>query len=858
VTRRRFTDAMLCIGPRRPGLTLGLTLALTALSILAVSRLRPDASVGSLLGRANPAASVLADILDRFSVGDDLLVLASFPGDSGPPSADDRAAALRDFALRLADRLAPGLNQRQDARAAVRAVATAPPPSLAEYATRELVPAGAYFLADEDLDALLARLSRHQMDAQLSQNEAMLAAPGPAALAEALIRDPLRIREFLAPRLAALAPPMRTLRSGQEFISPDARSILIRVTGAGAPGDLDAARRLTSLVDRAARQAGPGPLTIELTGTPAIAALSERAVKGDLISSIAWSVSLMGALFLIMYRSPAAFPLAIFPVAVGILGAFAVHSLFSLALTPLTAVIAAMLAGLGSDYGVHLMSHVEHDRGAGDGPRAAPERAVRALAAPLFIACLTSIAGFIALLTSELPALRDFAGVGCLGLLLVLGATLATLPALLVILPARFAGIGLVGARFSFAPVAALTWKHRHACLAIALALTASLVFTVFRPGPFSWIEDDLRVMHPSPNAALDAQRRAAAAFGVSPGTLLVHLCAADDDHLAALSHRAAEALQSPGAKSVGVAGVLGPHSLIPDPARTSEIRARLRAIDSARVERDFRDALAASSFEPSRFEGYITFLRSLLGESPAPTLDTLRRYPAVADTFLATMPAGARSSEAIVSVLFTRDLDQRESRAAVIEALRTLLADLPGATLTGLPVLAHDAESVIRRDLPRVLSIGLALVIVLLWLFFRSAMDVALALLPFAFGVLCMLAWMRASGTPFNMVNQMALPILCGLGVDFGIFLVSTTRHARAEDADTPETVRRLGASLHAVFMSTAPNVLAVGALTATSVPAIQSLGNCLAVGLLGAWLGAQLIVAPAAIARSARSRSA
>jgi hypothetical protein len=62
------------------------------------------------------------------------------------------------------------------------------------------------------------------MRGQLRRNEALLAQPGPAAAAaaRALLRDPLRLHEFLKPRLAA---------AGASFATFAARTPCSRPTG---------------------------------------------------------------------------------------------------------------------------------------------------------------------------------------------------------------------------------------------------------------------------------------------------------------------------------------------------------------------------------------------------------------------------------------------------------------------------------------------------------------------------------------------------------------------------------------------------------------------------------------------------
>ncbi len=74
-----------------------------------------------------------------------------------------------------------------------------------------VVPSALYYLCDEAFEAARQRLTPQAMVRQIHQNEAMLAAPGPASavIAKQLIHDPLRLREFLEPSLltpAGLGP----------------------------------------------------------------------------------------------------------------------------------------------------------------------------------------------------------------------------------------------------------------------------------------------------------------------------------------------------------------------------------------------------------------------------------------------------------------------------------------------------------------------------------------------------------------------------------------------------------------------------------------------------------------------------
>ena len=68
-----------------------------------------------------------------------------------------------------------------------------------EFVTKVIAPNGLFYLSDAEFAAARQRLTRAEMAEQFHRNEAMLAAPGPAAgaLAKALLRDPLRLHEFI-------------------------------------------------------------------------------------------------------------------------------------------------------------------------------------------------------------------------------------------------------------------------------------------------------------------------------------------------------------------------------------------------------------------------------------------------------------------------------------------------------------------------------------------------------------------------------------------------------------------------------------------------------------------------------------
>ena len=175
----------------------------------------------------------------------------------------------------------------------------------------------------------------------------------------------------------------------------------------------------------------------------------------------------------------------------------------------------------------------------------------------------------------------------------------------------------------------------------------------------------------------------------------------------------------------------------------------------------------------------------------------------------------GGPFQEAITIVRLQAPLSDRSHRDRVIEEVRDALDGLSGVTLTGMSVGGHDTERLIRRDLSRLLGVAAILVAGWLLLYFRSFVHAMLAFLPAAFGLASLMAIMTLLDMRLNMVNLIGLPLLVGIGVDDGIFLVSLTKRRNdPESAGSTATSGPLAPACHAVLMTTLTTVLTFGTL--------------------------------------------
>lgn len=811
----------------RPVLTLFIALVVAGLAAGSASRLRPDSAMQLVFGSDAPSAVALGHVVADFPTADELLLVATADDACADPVSD-----LLDFATRLADTIVDDADLAAD----VASVTWSDGPAGGSDALLEaLAPSLLLYLDDAAFATALDRLTPDGMRRQIARNESLIAAPGPAAdvIARRVLRDPLRLNELLGAGTGAPA-----LEGGPQ-VSEDGRSLLIRVRGTVPVDDLAFCHRLVTGVERAVAAVAAQRITVEMSGAYAIATLSERSIRRDMIVSVVCTIILLHVLFLVAYRSFVRFLIAMGSVALGILVGFGAFALVRTTLNPATAVIGAVLAGLGIDYAIHVMSH-ERTGSAADG-QTRVRRALAHAARPVTIAAITSMIGFLALSQSSVQALRDFGLLGVLGLAGALVAALTVLPALLVLLGrVRPPRPGRATRTERLIPVTA---RRRTITMTATLVAWCGAALVAVFSGAFLPTNGDLGAMHPRPNRPLELQAELPARFGAPGDTVLVLLEAENEDDLVGRAWDVRRAVQ--GAPSILDTASIA--SFLPDPAVARRRLDRLHALDAVAIERDFRAAVDASVFDPAAYDDYARFLRSVVSQREAPGLATLRDRALDLGGLLPRDPDGdATVQRALAVIQTTEPLAQRAARAEIIADVEARLQGVPGATVTGLATIGAHLDETLPGELAVLLSVAAACVGAFLLVVLRSVRDVGLVLIPTAFGLTIVLAFLHLTGVRLDVISLVGLPLLIGIGVDDGILIVTIAAGARRRGRRAADVRGPLAASCHAVIVTSATTILAFGSLVFTSTPAIRTLGLVTAVGVAACLVATLFLLVP------------
>lgn len=450
----------------------------------------------------------------------------------------------------------------------------------------------------------------------------------------------------------------------------------------------------------------------------------------------------------------------------------------------LTLVFGASLVGVAEDYGMHWFAARQHT------PEKSTFAILRRLGPGMFLALLTSVVAYLALGLAPLPGLRQMAVFSATGLT----AAFLTVVWLFPFLDHRAPASTRFAERFAASLVHWPRWQANRIGLFAAIALFAFMALGLSRLSA----HDDLRQLHAPPSELVAMQTRASALLGL-PSPAQFFLVEGDSPEQVlqreeALAPRL-DALREAGA----ITGWQGVSQWLPSQRRQYD-----DAQFTARAETAVLQRLNAELDE--------AFQRPALAPSPL-TLEMFRQIPN-ADSLLPAWIGevdGRHGSLVLLDGLSPASLSAMQDAASGLEGVR--FSDR-SATLSA-------ALSRYRTNMGVLVLAGyLGVAALLFWRYRTQAWRV---LLPTVLGSAFTLAVFGIMGWPLQLFGVLALLLLLGMGIDYGIFLLE-------HPGD--------GSAWLAVALAGISTLLAFGLLGLSATPALSAFGITMLIGELSIWL--------------------
>jgi len=231
------------------------------------------------------------------------------------------------------------------------------------------------------------------------------------------------------------APPAERVAAVLDELPPEISSGLVtsdktRASLTFTMSDMEMAT-LSGLIDDLTAATGlPDGVTLTTGGTATLTARTVEAFTKNrgLITGMGILVVLLG--LLLIYRSWRRALIAVVPIALVTGWSSALMWVAGIDLSPLTAVLGALVIAIGTEFTVLLLSRYWEERGKGVAHDRAMEEAVTKVGRAITASALTVAAGFGALIASSFPALHDFGIVIVIDVVFALIVTVTVVPAL--------------------------------------------------------------------------------------------------------------------------------------------------------------------------------------------------------------------------------------------------------------------------------------------------------------------------------------------------------------------------------------------------------------------------------------------
>ncbi len=182
--------------------------------------------------------------------------------------------------------------------------------------------------------------------------------------------------------------------------------------------------------------------------------------------------------------------------------------------------------------------------------------------------------------------------------------------------------------------------------------------------------------------------------------------------------------------------------------------------------------------------------------------------------------------------------------------ALRRFVEDVRSVDphATGNPLQAHEASLEMKRSYQEAAIYALLVIVGVLVLDFKNLRHAMLAAAPLGIGIVQTLGLLGWLDIPLNPANLIALPLILGIGVDYGVHIVHEFRESRGP-------YRISSGTAVAVLVDGLTTLVGFGSLMIASHQGLQSLGRVLTLGVT-CCLFTSLVMLPAALTWLTRNR--
>jgi hopanoid biosynthesis associated RND transporter like protein HpnN len=675
----------------------------------------------------------------------------------------------------------------------------------------------------------------------------------------------------------------RQLRLNEYLSFEDGRMVmLLLIPGSGDPASFSPHEKTIRAVRDILQATAPGHPGVRfgLTGEPVLMDDELKLSTKDMAIASSVAFVLISALFVVSYREIVRPLLAIASLLCALVWSLGFTVLTIGHLNIISQAFVLMLLGLGIDFGIQMLGRYEEERSKGLDVEAALAAALSSTGLAVLTGGGITAAAFFTMCFNEFRGLVELGVIAGSGILFCIVANLVVLPALLAWVDRRRHAVPdhfHRDARFGQRIEAAVFSRPR---LALALAALVTVVSVVQIPR----VRFDYNLLNLQ-SPGLESVRLAEYLSTTPALSFLYGVLVADDLDQARAKAARLESLPT-------VAGVNSPSKILPEgqPEKLTILAQIRRELDALRLptggsgrvdvvrarqqldrlltmsregrtqaakfrQADKRAAQAVEIFDRMIpiLQQSVDALAALPAEEASRRLNRyqnelagrmrrefefLGKFDFAGQVTLTDLPPEALrryispSGKVLIEVNPRENVWDRDANERFVRDLRSV-----DPRATGTPVQNYTYIEVLKTSYVDAALWAFSAIVVLVFLHFLRPGPTLLTLLPLALGVVWTLGVMGWTGLPFNPANIITLPLIIGIGVAFGVYVVDRHREEGRVAVFTSSTGK-------AVVLSAATTVIGFGSMMLGEYRGLVSLGLLMSIGISFCFLASVLVL--------------
>lgn len=635
------------------------------------------------------------------------------------------------------------------------------------------------------------------------------------------------------------------------YSAPDGNSFLMFISPVGSSGEIDFSRRLMKEVRAIERQSrsnmrvNVSALSVNYAGGYIIALEESRNMEKNVKSAIFTSFLCVLLLFFFVFRR--------FEIIVCVSASLAMAILWTLmtayftvgSLNIITVAFAAILAGLGIDFGIHISNRFLFERAHGKNVCQAIQVAILTTGKGIFFSCATTSLAFYSLVFT------DFKGAAEFGFLIGTGVILCML-AMLFVLPSFLIWAGRIRDKypppiFKFSNLnflAAFVEKHgRGMAFFIVLIFTISS-FYIFSGHDLPEFDNSLDNMSFKDNQGIKVQKEILRQFGNYIEPIVVLAKNKDPDQMMR-SLKDVMPLSQDLVRNDILTKFESIFKYLPPTEKRDVLLERLGRVKNPEKAIDY--LLRRFKEDESKREEYAFLLRErdeilqfLRNDFSLESLTYGQLKSLLPEHLFNKFFVEDRKTDNYYGVSYLYPKARIVKKDEVRKIADYLNIDAIKLKMTGMGLLVGRLEYLIQREFKFIiLFINIALMLVLFVIYKRISL-VFVSMIPLVMGLTATVILMITFGIKFNYINIIGFPLIIGMGIDDSIHMIY--RYFENNEKNIGATIEQTG---RAVLLTSLTTMCGFGSLIFTAHSGLMSLGIITVTGI-GFCLIASLFVLP------------